>query len=214
MDQLTWLEECRVRKNSQTKYRIVSGWELLLANVFIVVGVWSSSIWMTLEIIRNNAEGRIPFLIVYWLAMCGMVVCFFVKDGVLARTLLICDFSRDSITVHIPMVGTSVYSYKQYSHMYIGTYFHGNIFGMGMNVYYIVIARRFMSDLELMQINQLANSADAFKIRYTRRMVRKLQKALPTEKAVTLALIAKEIEEKRKGVIKEGAKKRAKKRAK
>ncbi len=189
-----------MKKGNQTKYRLISGWDLLLAWVFIAVGILSASIWITLDMIRDDAEGSTLFLTIWWLMYCVLVGGFFIKDGILARTLLICDFTRESIIVHIPMVGTSEYSYKQYSHIYIGEYFHGNIFGMGMNVYYIVIARRYMSDLELMQINQLANSADAFKIRYTRRRVRKLQEALPTERAVTLAFIAKKIEEKRKQV--------------
>lgn len=97
-----------------------------------------------------------------------------------SRYLCVLTLSKTTITVWIPFKKREDLSYTQFRFVYCGKYFHGNIAGMGRDVWYKVIAQRQLSANELNAINHVPNSKEIVKIRYTEKTVKKLKSILPT----------------------------------
>ena len=95
------------------------------------------------------------------------------------RYLCIITLTKTAITVWIPFKKRKTFSYKQFSYVYCGRYFHGNVAGIGKNVWYIVLAQRHLSANELNSINRISNSEEIVKVRFTPKNFQKLQSFLP-----------------------------------
>lgn len=108
-------------------------------------------------------------LLVLWLALAASS----------PRYLCTITLSKTAITVWVPFKKSSTYSYTQFRFIYCGKYFHGNIAGIGKEIWYIVIAQRQLSADELNAINGVPNSQDVVKIRYTEKVVKRLRSILP-----------------------------------
>ena len=95
------------------------------------------------------------------------------------RYLCVIALSKTEVAIFIPFRKKELFSYNQFKYVYCGGYFHGNIAGIGKNIWYIVLAQRQFSTNELNAINSIPNSRDAVKIRYTKNAIQKLQSVLP-----------------------------------
>lgn len=95
------------------------------------------------------------------------------------RYLCVLTLSNTTITVWTPFKKREDLSYTQFRFVYCGKYFHGNIAGMGRDVWYIVIAQRQLSANELNAINLIPNSKEVVKIRYSEKTVNKIKSILP-----------------------------------
>lgn len=70
--------------------------------------------------------------------------------------------------------------YTAYRYVYRGTYRHGSLVGISYNPQYLVLSQRKMTTEELTQINNVMPSDKVIKIRYSKRIHKKLSRILPT----------------------------------
>jgi len=162
------------------KIRLLSDCTLLVGVVVMLILYAGGTVWMiffalTEENVANPSE-LIPMRIIFGSVYMLMLIAVVASSP---RFLCVMTLSETSIIVWIPFRGKKTYSYKQFRNVYCGGYFHGNIAGIGRNIWYIVIAQRKMSNNELDQINQIPNSDEVIKIRYTPKNYKKLKSIFP-----------------------------------
>lgn len=126
----------------------------------------------------------------YW----GVLLILLYISMVIAskRILTFVTFDSECITFWTPFVRSQTCEYKQYTHIYPGSYFHGNIFGLGRQVSYVVFSQKYLSDEILANINKLANSPETFKIRMRHKRFEELSKLLPPYQAKMLQSAVKQ----------------------
>ena len=95
-------------------------------------------------------------------------------------------FDDECVTLWIPFAGIQKIKYSRYAHIYTLKYFHGSVLGLGSQMPYVVFSQKYLSDKNLMDINQLANSSQTFKIRMRRKRFDELLKLLPPRQAKML----------------------------
>lgn len=91
-------------------------------------------------------------------------------------TITLCD---DYVSVWVPFHKAEKIPYKQYINIYHGRYFHGNPFGVGMWISYIVFSQKYLPPQKLNSVNQLPQSPELFKIRYRPKICESLLSVLP-----------------------------------
>lgn len=152
---------------------------LLLASVCAVVHsvaiIWTMFGLIHEETVADPTEViqiRLLFgslLLVLWIALVASS----------PRFLCTVTLSKTAITVWLPFRKKETFSYKQFRFVYCGGYFHGNVLGMGKNIWYIVIAQRRLTTNELTNINHVSNSKEVVKIRYTPKNYETIRNVLP-----------------------------------
>lgn len=159
----------------------VSGLALtvLMSILSICFGVGSLTGWVPTESHGDAVGVAVVFFLMLLLFYIAIVMS-------LPRIATIVEFTPESVTLWIPLQKRITHPYKHYAHIYRGTYFHGNIFGMGFEVSYIVFSASYLKNEILNQVNQLGNAPDAFKIRYNKRTMKKLESVLPLRQCVEL----------------------------
>lgn len=88
-------------------------------------------------------------------------------------------FDKERIYVFIPFRKRILYEYKNFSHVYKATYWHGSLFGVGYHPQFFVLSQRRMTTDELQNVNHVPISDKVVKIRHTEHMHRKLCTILP-----------------------------------
>lgn len=141
---------------------------------------------------QNVADlNEIPYMQVLFIG-CYLLFIIAVAVSAVPRACLLITLSKEEIRLKIPYKKAEVFSYREFPYIFHGSYFHGNIVGMGKSVDYIVFSRRWMSPGELNQINNLANSREAFKIRYSPKVFAKLCDILPSKTCFNLRSVFRE----------------------
>lgn len=118
----------------------------------------------------------------YGLAISLDIACILASPRVFCWITL----SEDEIQLKRPFHKATVLPYKAFPYIYCGGYFHANIAGIGAPVFYIVFTRKWMSQDELSQLNQMGNSDEGFKIRYSEKTFDKLCAVLPSKACFNL----------------------------
>ena len=85
----------------------------------------------------------------------------------LSESVVLLTLTQDKISVQPIFSNRKSFSYKAFPFIYHGTYFHGNLFGQGYAVHYIVFSRMRLPAQALNSINKMKCSPDIIKIRYT-----------------------------------------------
>lgn len=172
------------------KIRIFCDLPLVLASVFILIAnsilcIWMMAIAPSYAIPSEVFSIRCIFVVILILLYVGMVIAS-------KRTLTFVTFDSDGISFWTPFMRSQICEYKRYSHIYPASYFHGTPLGFGFRVPYVVFSQKYLSDKILMNINHLANSPEAFKIRMSHRNFEKLIKMLPPYQAKMLQSAVKQ----------------------
>ncbi len=126
---------------------------------------------------------------VFWVqCIWAVLLILFHTSMVIAskRILTFVTFDSECISFWAPFVRTQTCEYRRYTHIYPGSYFHGNILGFGCRMSYVVFSQKYLSNNTLMNINHLANSPEVFKIRMSHWKFEKLLKLLPPYQAKML----------------------------
>ncbi len=162
-----------------SKIRIISDLQLVLLDSIAVVVIGGGAvcgIWLVSNVSDANdrilMQGMFAFLLLVFL----LAVIISVPKSICVLTL-----SNDTVFLKIPYQKKQPISYKRFAFIYHGGYFHGNIFGQGLWVHYIVFSQKRLSKDTLTHINMLKNSPETFKIRYSKRNYEKLCSILPHE---------------------------------
>lgn len=162
------------------KVRMICDPTLLVAVILLIVIYTIATIWTMFVIVHEgtvaNPSEIIPIRILFGTLLGGVLLAIVASSP---RFLCTITLSETAITVWVPFRKKETFSYKQFRYIYCGGYFHGNIAGVGQNVWYMVIAQRHLSSNELNQINHVSNSGEVVKIRYTRKNYEKLRTILP-----------------------------------
>lgn len=161
------------------KIRILSDLALVISALVCLVIITTVVVVMIVLIKEENLTNPDDIVMVRMLWI-GLGVGFWwavIASG--PRILCILTLSSLGITVWLPFRKKETFPYAQFRFAYIGGYFHGNIAGMGKPVWYIVISQRRLSTKELYSINNVANSKEIVKIRYTKKSYKKIRNVLP-----------------------------------
>lgn len=169
------------------KIRIISDPQLLIGamiSVFMMTGACGWMVWIGSDPKHAANPSDIPFM---QALIIGSWLAYIVAIAASApRMCTVITLSSEHIQLKIPYKKAAVFSYKEYPYIYRGRYYHGNNFGLGRNVDYIVFSRRWMPASALNQINHLGNSQDVFKIRYSPKVYKKLCDILPSKSCFNL----------------------------
>lgn len=163
------------------KARIMCDCTLFVAAIIVSL-IYSISILVAMFFLVNEGSVAepsevIPIRLLFGVMLVGFLAAVIVSSP---RYLCVLTLSKETITVWIPFHRQKTYNYKQFRYVYCGGYFHGNIVGMGKNVWYIVVSQRYLSEKELKQINNVPNSEEVVKVRYSQKNYNKLNAILPT----------------------------------
>lgn len=166
------------------KLRILCDLPLVIVSVFIVIANSVLCICM-MAIAPGYAIPSDVFMIrCIWVVV---LILFYVGMVIVSKRILtVVSFHSDGISFWAPFTRSRFCEYKRYSHIYPGSYFHATPLGFGSQVSYVVFSQKYLSDEILMNINHLANSPEAFKIRIPQRKLEKLLKWLPPYQAKML----------------------------
>ena len=116
-----------------------------------------------------------------------LLILFYVGMVIASKRILtFVTFDSDGISFWTPFMRSQICEYKKYSHIYSASYFHGTPLGFGSRVPYVVFSQKYLSDTILMNINQLANSPEVFKIRMRHKKFEELLTLLPPYQAKML----------------------------
>lgn len=97
----------------------------------------------------------------------------------ISKRVCLITLSHNAITIKTAFTKKKSFSYKRFPFVYHGKYVHGNAFGYGVMMHYIVFSQRPISKGTLCTINNFECTHDAFKIRYTKKNYAKLCKIVP-----------------------------------
>ena len=163
------------------KKRIFCDHALLLA-VIVFAAMSSTAIVGTMFGIVNKSSVANPSEIVSIRIMFGALLLGLWLALIASSPRFLCTLtlSQTAITVWMPFRKSETISYAHFKFIYCGKYFHGNIAGMGKDIWYIVIAQRRLTSNDLNAINHVQNSKEVVKIRYTEKTVKKLKSILPS----------------------------------
>ena len=163
------------------KIRMLGDRSLLIMMIVLAVADTTAMLLTMFVFAREETTKSLSDLIGIRI-ICGVLLVSTLAAIVVAAPRYLCTITltETSIAVWVPFHKKETFSYKQFRNIYCGGYFHGNIAGVGRNIWYIVIAQRHLSSNELNQINLVSNSKEVVKIRYTRRIHEKLLEILPS----------------------------------
>lgn len=168
------------------KVTVFSDVTLLVMDIVLVILLTSVCAWVLLDSGPESCSKPWEWPLVCadfgGLAVAGDIACL----CVLPRIFCTIIFSEDNIQLKRPFRKATVLPYKAFPYIYCGGYFHANIAGIGAPVFYIVFTRKWMSQDELSQLNQMGNSDEGFKIRYSEKTFDKLCEVLPSKACFNL----------------------------
>ena len=162
------------------KIRILSDCVLLSSIIIMLVLYAALTVWIAFFALNEKTVSDISEIVPLRIGICFLFVLMLIAVVASSpRFLCVIALSKTAIAVWLPFHRKKIFTYKQFRNVYCGGYFHGNVFGLGHNVWYIVLSQRKLSTSELNQINQLPNSEDVIKIRYTPKVCKRLRYILP-----------------------------------
>lgn len=163
-----------------SRIRIISDAPLVIfASIFFLITLVGCimAIWLVGQPgVAADSNEIIPIQIIFVLLLfclsLGLIIAM--SEAVSFLTL-----SHDAITIQTAFTKKQSFSYKNFPFVYHGKYFHGNVFGDGVMMHYIVFSQRRIPKETLCTINKLKCTHDAFKIRYTKNTYEKLCRVVP-----------------------------------
>jgi len=162
------------------KIRMVSDWVLLVAVIVSTSLIAIITFWTMFAVVHEGTVSDFSEMIQIRVFFGMLLVGYLIAVVATApRFLCVIVLSEAAITVWIPFHRKKTFSYKDFRNVYCGKYFHGNIAGIGRHIWYIIITQKHLSRSELTKVNQIPNSEDVVKIRYSRKNCEKLQAILP-----------------------------------
>lgn len=148
--------------------------------IFVVLGIMGggciamivclSTIW------RNNmvnGDSRIIFGVLFVLLCIGMAF-------VAPRWWIFITLSENEIKYKAAYKKPVTHPYTAYRYVYRGIYQHGSLVGISYYPQYLVLSQRKMTSDELTQVNNVLPSDKVIKIRYSKRIHKKLSRIMPT----------------------------------
>ena len=154
----------------------------VMGGICISMIVLFSTVWRTGSL---NGEGQWFFGVLLFL--------LYISTALVApRWWIFITLSENGIKYKAAFHKSVVNPYSAYRYIYRGTYWHGSLFGVGYRPQYLVLSQRRLKSDELAQINNVMPSDKVIKIRFSKRLLRKLKDMLPAcyyqqiEKAFTV----------------------------
>ena len=162
------------------KNRIMCDCILLIMVVVAFIVLSISTLVMMFVFIKEETVADpsqlLPIRILFGSVLAGFLISVAIVSP---QYLCVVTFFKESLTVWRPFRRRKVYTYKQFHNIYCGRYFHGNFFGRGRCVWYLVLSQRYLSEKELNHINNIPNSEEILKIRYSSKNCNRLRNILP-----------------------------------
>ena len=162
------------------KVRIICDWQLLVMVIVLTLLTVAVTLVTMFVLVNEDTVEKQSDLPVIRIMFSVLLAVYFVSIIASSpRYLCIITLSDVAITIWMPFRKQHTYTYKQFRYLYCGKYFHGNVVGIGKDVWYIIVSQQQLRSKELNQVNQLANSHETIKIRYTKKNYYKLKSILP-----------------------------------
>lgn len=89
-------------------------------------------------------------------------------------------FTNDGIVLISPFCKKLTCSYDKYRFIYRGQYFHGNMFGQGVLVEFIIFSQKKISTSCLYNANRIESTSEVIKIKYTPKRYERIYATVPT----------------------------------
>ena len=161
--------------------------ELSILSVLLVLSTTVCIIWIN-EIVgiegATKSENDALFIRILMSSLAlGLIILVLCKSKAAFSNVV---FSEDNIAFKSLFHKTITYNYEQYRYIYRGQYFHGNIFGQGILVEFIIFSQNSISTNDLYSANRIANSAETIKIRFSFKRYEKLCAIVPVSMRVKL----------------------------
>lgn len=164
------------------KIRLISDGPLLIGGIVLSI-VCSIMVIVLLGAIeyKNAVSSDFDafFIKAFFLGLLAIVILTIFS--ILAKSISLLTLTDSHIQAAMFFNKTISVPYACYTFIYHGYYFRGNLAGIGTNIHYIVFSRKRLPKDVLSQINRLNNTRDTFKIRFTKRNYRKMQKIVPMD---------------------------------
>lgn len=144
--------------------------------IILLVGTVFSFLIAAWEIPNGDIAIACLFAVL-WVGLIAALWCL--RRDVFASLLL----NQDGISFPAPAKKREFVPYPQYSHVYLGRYAHGFV---GFSVTFIVLSRRFIPAAQLDRVNELSQSPDIAKIRFSQRNYNLLHALLPIRQRLVL----------------------------
>lgn len=160
----------------KTKIRLISDLQLMIMAIlgFIIMSIACGiGIWL----VRGMAPDEVVPTQIFF---AGLLLAFYLAlFYAISQNICLLTLSEDSVSITRLFRKTVSIPYKHFGYLYHGCYFHGNIFGQGLWMHYIVFSQERLPADVLSHVNQLINSEVTFRIRFTKRSYQKLCAILP-----------------------------------
>ncbi len=165
----------------QTKIRLISdGILLTYAAIYFIIVCFCClfTIWLVEQpgvVADPNEIGLIQIIF-------AVMIIALLSSLILALSRSVCylTLTDNAITIRTAF-RKKILSYKNFPYIYVGYYFHGNIFGCGASIYYLVFSSQRLSNDTLTNINRIKCSDQTIKIRYTKTNYKKLCTIAPVD---------------------------------
>lgn len=175
------------KKDGSLSKKVVRIWctpSLAIEGAFLFLSITIVSFFIVLWGIQSRSLGVSCLIGVLW-------VVFIIAMGSLRHELFATlIFDKDGISFPSAFKKREFVPYIQYSHVYLGFYAHGF---SGFPVTYIVLSTRFLSSNQLAQVNELTQSTDVVKLRFSKRRYKLLHELLPIKQSLMLERVCAEL---------------------
>lgn len=114
------------------------------------------------------------------------IVFFVAVVSAISRSICVITLTKNAISQKIPFQKKQILQYEKFPNVLYGCYFHGNVVGLGKWVPYILFSQNRVSSDLLTHVNNLKNTSETFKIRYTKKNYRTLCAVLPAKHRIML----------------------------
>lgn len=140
--------------------------------IAVVITIMLETGYISASTIDDKNKSQVLFVFFAIFLFFGVILC-------LPRWLMILTLDEKEITFRGDYFKPYTKSYNQFPYVYIATYRHGSLIGLGVKVRYIVISQIKLTEYELTHINRVFDREKIFKIRYSKKKYDALLNVLP-----------------------------------
>lgn len=148
--------------------------ELSILSVFFIVAVTAGVTWVNV-FVENQKDVIGIRIVMSSLYVVIIIIMVFLSPQAFSRVI----FTEKGILFKGLFRKGILYPYKKYRYVYLGQYFHGNMFGQGAVVKFIIFSQLNIATKYLYEANIIENSADIIKIRYSRKRYERIYTVVP-----------------------------------
>ncbi len=157
----------------KAKVRIISDLTLFVMLLVLLILMTADLGWL-IWVVGNISGSRIQIILSQIVLIVLLLMVYIAVISAMPRAMCVLTLSDKNISLTIPFKKRQTLPYTKFSYVQHGYYLH-----VVKPVHFIVFSQYRISNRELSQINLFENSQNAFKVRYTKRMHRRLCSVLP-----------------------------------